>query len=109
MKMSEASRNLPGIGRRSKIKQFLVLIIAILLGLIISSVVNAQDFQKAQKRHFKAKYKTQINQASQECQILNKKRNSSPKAQAFAAHSRKPKYKPQAEVDAPRTFAMVNQ
>src|SRR6185295_16290053 len=108
MKMREASRNLPNIGRRSKIKQFLVLIIAILLGMIVSSVVNAQDFQKAQKRHFKVKYKTQINQASQECAILNKKRNNPRKSQVFAAHSRKPKYKPQAEVDAPRTFAMVN-
>ena len=106
--MSEASRNLPGIGRKSKIKQFLVLIIAILLGLIISSVVNAQEFQKAQKRHFKVKYKTQINQASQECHILNRKRNQPHKSKDFATHSRKPKYKPQAEVDAPR-FAMVNQ
>ena len=107
--MSEASRNLPNIRHRSKIKQILVLMVAILLGIIISSAVNAQDFQKAQKHHFKVKYKTQINQASQECAILNKKRNTPRKAQVFAAHSRKPKYKPQAEVDAPRTFAMVNQ
>src|SRR6267378_3474920 len=99
MKMSEASRNLPSISWRSKIKQILVLMVAILLGIIISTAINAQDFQKAQKRHFKAKYKTQINLASRECQILNKKRNHPRKTQEFAAHSRKPKYKPQAEVD----------
>jgi 5-bromo-4-chloroindolyl phosphate hydrolysis protein len=111
MKMSEASRNLPNISWKSRIRQILILTVAILLGLIISNALNAQDFQKAQKRHFKAKYKTQINLASQECKILNKKRNTAQKTphkvQLFAAHSRKPKYKPQAEVDAPR-FAMVD-
>jgi hypothetical protein len=64
---------------------------------------RSSGFPQAKKRHFKAKYKTQLNMADQECAILNKKRNARPASGLFAT---RPKYKPQAEIDPPR-YAVV--
>jgi hypothetical protein len=97
----EGSKGLANVGIKGRIRQLLILLIAIILGVIISSALNAQDFHKAKKHYFKIKYKTQIRQAHRECDILNKKRNARTKAPLFATQSRKPKYKPQAEVDTP--------
>ncbi len=95
------ARTLSNIGIKGRLRQILILMGAILLGVVISCSVEAQDFHKAKKRHFKAKYRTQISQANKECTILSKKRNARHKTPLFAAHYRKPKYKPQAEVDTP--------
>jgi membrane protein insertase Oxa1/YidC/SpoIIIJ len=102
--MKVASRSLSNnVGWSGRIRQLLILILTILIGLMIASVAEAQDFHKAKKRHFKAKYKTQLNMADQECAILNKKRNARPASGLFAT---RPKYKPQAEIDPPR-YAVV--
>jgi uncharacterized protein HemX len=121
--MQGASKNLSNIEWKGRIKQILILLAVILLGVIISSTVQAQDSHRAQKHRFKAKYRTQVNTAAQECAILIKKGKAPRKSHLFTAHYRKPnnkpqaevvarkpkyKYKPQAEVDAPK-FAMVNQ
>jgi hypothetical protein len=99
--MEGFSRRVSNVGIRSRIRQLLILAITILLGVIISSAVQAQDFHRAKKRHFKTKYKTQISQGKRECHLLSKKRNTRPASPLFAKRIRRPKYKPQAEVDAP--------
>ena len=101
--MKAALGSLSNVGRKGRINQTWVLIIAILLGVIVSfSAVDAQDFNKASKRHFKARYKQQINLAPQECAVLNQKRKVLREATESTANYRRPRYKPQAEVDPPR-------
>lgn len=100
--MEQQSKGISNVDLKTRIKQIVILAIAILLGILISSAVDAQDqFHRANKRHFKTKYRTQIRLADNACTLLNKKRMQRPKAQHFAFLHRKPKYKPQAEVDAP--------
>jgi cytochrome c556 len=120
MTIHDPSKYLSNVGWKGRVKQILILLVVILLGMIISSTLDAQDFHKAQKRHAKAKYR--LHTSGQECAILIRKGKSPRKASQFAANYRKPKhkarpevvarisqhkYKPQAEVDAPK-FAMVN-
>jgi len=64
----------------SRIKQVIVLVLAIIIGMIISATVNAQDYHKNKARHFKTKYRTQINQYTNACDLLDKKKMRSPKA-----------------------------
>ncbi len=85
---------------KNRVKQVLILVFVITLGLIISSVAEAQDFHKAKKRHFKAKYKTQISNGGRECYLLNKKRNQPHTATLFTARKSKSKPRLLAEVDA---------
>jgi hypothetical protein len=88
-------------GLKSRIRQVLFLIIVIIIGILISHAVGAQDFHKANARHFKSKYKTQIKWGGNACHILAKKRTETPSKPIFAFLKSKPKYKPMAEVDAP--------
>jgi hypothetical protein len=123
MPIQQPSKYLSNVGPKGRMKQILILLVAILLGVIISSTVDAGDFHKAQKRHAKAKYRTNVHTSGAECAILIKKGKAPHKASLFAGNYRKPKhkaqaeivahkprykYKPQAEVEAPK-FAMVNQ
>lgn len=86
---------------KSRMKQVLVLILIILLGILISQVVDAQNFQRANTKHFKKKYKSQIKWGSKACHLLAKKREATPSKPVFAFLKSKPKYKPMAEVDQP--------
>lgn len=125
--MHEA-RRLSNVGIKGRIKQIVFLVAAIILGVIISSTVDAQDFEqmarshndppaslkkeakafhKEKRKHFLAKYKTQIKFAYRECFMLESKRNATPRHPLFATRHRKPKYKPQAEFDAPGTNRTV--
>lgn len=97
----EAQRGLANINLKSRVKQIVILIIVILFGITISQSIQAQDFHKSKNKHFKSKYKTQIKANAHVCDILAKKRNKQPKQPMFAFLASKPKYKPQAEVDAP--------
>lgn len=100
--MEQQSSGISNGDLRTRLIQIVALLIAILTGILISTTVDAQDhFHKAKEKHFKTRYKTQIRQADNACHILNKKRMHKPKAQHFAFLNRKPKYKPQAEVDTP--------
>jgi hypothetical protein len=101
--MEEASKGLSNVGIKGRIKQLLILVAAIILGVIISSAVHAQNFHRAKNRHFKIKYRTQIRLANRECNILEKKRNAHPKTPLFVLQRRKTKVKSQAEVDTPGT------
>jgi hypothetical protein len=72
----------------SRIKQVLVLIAIILIGILISIATQAQP-----PKHFKAKYA---------CSKLSKKRNQSENMKVVKISERTPKYKPMAEVESPR-------
>ncbi len=108
--MNVSSLILSNVARNTGKKYIFILIGAIVLAGVISCTAQGQDFHKAKKRHFKARYRTQIKTAGNECAILIKRRTApqNKKASLFAASTRKPKYKPQAEVDGGR-FGMVNQ
>lgn len=100
--MEQQSNGISNGDLKTRLTQIVVLLIAILIGILISSAVDAQDqFHRAKTKHFKARYKTQIRQADNACALLNKKRMQKPRAQHFAFLNRKPKYKPQAEIDTP--------
>lgn len=100
----EAAKGLGNVNFSNRIKQIVVLVVVILVGILISQSLQAQDFHKSKAKHFKSKYKTQIKGNSKACHILAKRRTEEPKKKFFAFLKAKPKYTPQAEVDAP-TFA----
>lgn len=100
--MEQQSSGISNGDLKTRLTQIVVLLIAILIGILISSSVGAQDqFHRAKEKHFKARYKIQIRQADNVCTILTKKRMQKPKVQHFAFLNRKLKYKPQAEIDTP--------
>jgi hypothetical protein len=100
--MEQQSNGISNGDLKTRLSQIVILLIAIVIGILISSAVDAQDqFHRAKEKHFKTRYKTQIRQSDNACNILNKKRMQKPKAQHFAFLNRKPKYKPQAEIDTP--------
>ena len=74
----------------SRIKQVLILAVIILIGIIISIASQAQP-----PKHFKAKYA---------CSELNKKRNKTENTKVVQVSTRKPKYRPMAEVDPPKSY-----
>ena len=93
------------VGLKSRIKQILILLTVILLGMMISHTISAQDFHRAKSRHFKSKYKAQIKWGSKACALLSKKRTEEPAKQTLSFAKSKPKYKPMAEVDGPPKFS----
>jgi len=100
--MEKQSNGISNGDLKTRLIQIVILTIAILIGIFISSTVGAQDqFHRAKTKHFKTRYKTQIRQADNACNILHKKRLQRPRNQHFAFLNRKPKYKPQAEIDTP--------
>ncbi|HAC24259.1 MAG TPA: hypothetical protein DCE81_05030, partial [Cytophagales bacterium] len=66
--------------------------------------VHAQSFFKAKEKHFKMKYKKQLQVAGRECKIMMRKRTQVPHqrlAPRFQVKTRAPKHKALAEVDPP--------
>lgn len=83
-------------------RQFLILILVIVFGMIISVSVNAQSgYKKCNARFYKSKYKAQINQYANACNLLEHKRTHKPKVNNRLATLTKPKYKPLAEINSP--------
>lgn len=74
----------------SRIKQVLVLIVIILIGILISIATQAQP-----PKHFKAKYA---------CSELSKKRNKTENFKVYKVSARTPKYKRMAEVESPKYY-----
>jgi len=74
----------------SRMKQVLVLVAIILIGIMISIATQAQP-----PKHFKAKYA---------CNKLSKKRNQSENTKVIQVSARKPKYKAMAEVESPKYY-----
>ncbi len=96
-----AARGLSNINMNRRLNQFLILIAIMLVGLLITSSLQAQSYHQSKAKHFKLKFKKQIRLNDKVCSILSKKRTQEPKQPLFAFLKSKPKYKPQAEVDAP--------
>ena len=88
-------------GLRSRLKQAVILAVIILIGIIISHAAGAQNFHQAKSKHFRAKYRTQIKWAAHACSTIEKRRTKKDAKPVFAFLKGKPKYQPQAEVDAP--------
>ena len=106
--MKQATAGISNASVRGRIKQILILIVAIIIGVLISQAANAQhNFHKSKVVHHKIKYKVQIHKSGRVCDILNRKRHYVPKAPLFASNH-KPKSKPLAELDAPRAVASLN-
>jgi hypothetical protein len=96
----EDRNRLSNVGIYNRVKQLIFLALVIILGVIITTAAEAQDFHRAKRRHFKTRYRTQIAQAKRECDILHKKSIMLQKSSQTASRH-KVKYKPQAEVDSP--------
>jgi hypothetical protein len=80
----------------SRLKQAVVLILIILIGILISNSVQAQT-----PKHKVYKAKTM-------CNILHRKRTKADTKRVFVS-AKKPKYKPMAEVEAPASTRAGNQ
>ena len=92
---------------RGRIKQILILFVAIIIGVLISQATSAQhNFHKSKVVHHKIKYKVQVHKSSRVCDILNKKRNYSSKGSLFTSN-RKNKVKPLAEIDTPEIRSAI--
>lgn len=104
----EAARGPSNIDFGGRLKQIVVLIVVILVGILISQSLQAQDFHKSKAKYFKSKYRTQIKDNSKACHILAKRRTEEPKKNFLAFLKSKPKYTPQAEVDAPTIARTYN-
>ncbi|MFM8911681.1 MAG: hypothetical protein ACKOE6_02030 [Flammeovirgaceae bacterium] len=97
----DAKKGLSNVNVNSRLKQIAVLVVVILIGVLISNSLQAQNFHRAKVKHYKAKYRTQIKGNAHACDVLAKKRSKQPKQPLLSFLKSKPKYKPQAEVDAP--------
>jgi hypothetical protein len=86
------SRGISNINLRSRLKQILLLVLAIFIGVLISQAVQAQHQWPG-----KSRYHRQI-KSNRVCSILSTKRNKMPKAPLFASN-RKPRQKAMAEID----------
>lgn len=95
-------KNVSGISNsnvKNRTKQVLLLVIAIVIGVLISQAARAQhNFHKSKWVHHKTVYKVQVHKSDKVCDILNKKRHHVDKPGLFASN-RKPKTKGQTEVD----------
>jgi hypothetical protein len=80
-------------------KQFIVLIIIIMIGVLISQAVQAQSYQRKNTKYNKTRYKGQVKTQQRACVLLFKKWVNGPKRERHLA-ARKVKYKPMAEIDA---------
>ncbi len=87
----------------------LVMILAILIGILYSSVANAQ-YHKNNKKYFKSKYKSQTTKLVNACDMFSKRsmRKHRSKTKFFASHKKKSKAKPMAEVDPESVSASVD-
>jgi hypothetical protein len=100
--MKRVSAGISNVGMKNRTKQFLLLVIAIVIGVLITQAASAQqNFHKSRIVHHKIVYKVQVHKSTGKvCSILNKKRNYVEKASFFATN-RRSKPKPMAEVDSP--------
>ncbi|MGE0772860.1 MAG: hypothetical protein AB7K37_14185 [Cyclobacteriaceae bacterium] len=92
------SRRVTNVGMGSRLRQFIILVIVILAGMMISNVVSAQNYHRAHKRWNKSKYIGQVRTQKRACVLLFKKSISEPKSKKHLA-GRRTRQKPMAEVE----------
>lgn len=74
--MKTSSKEVGNINVSGRVKQIFVLIIAILIGMIISvTTADAKDYQRENQKKNKSVYKKQNNQMAHACHLLSQKRN----------------------------------
>ena len=96
-------RRVSNIDINERMKEMIILIILILVGMFVSFAVNGQhQFQKERHRSDREKYRVQLYSSKKACLILNKKRTELPRSSFFASN-RRAKPKAMAEMDAPGT------
>lgn len=105
--MSQSSyKDLANIKISARIKQVVVLIIAIILGILLSKEADARHFpgKKNKKKYAKVKYKEQNVKYVNACNILDKKHS---QKENIRVAVKEPRYKPSAEFDpsAPRVLS----
>jgi hypothetical protein len=93
-------RGLSNISFKGRLKQLIILIVAILLCVLLSQVAEAKEKSEKVKHHHGSRLKNRVGKSHRQCVLLSKKRNYVPKSTMFASN-RKVKYKAMAEVDAP--------
>ena len=89
--------------RKSKLsacaKQWVALVLVIMIGILISTTVNAQHtYHKQKARHYKSRFRSQVSDYTHACNILEKKKNQKPKSSSRFASGRKSESRPIAEV-----------
>ena len=97
----EGAKGLANINLNKRLKQILVLFAVMLVAMALSSTLQAQNYHQSKAKHYKSKFKKEIRQNHKVCTILAQKRTQGVKQPLFAFLKSKPKYRPQAEVDAP--------
>ncbi len=74
--MKTSSKEVGNMNITGRVKQIFVLIIAILIGMIISATTaEAKDYQRENHKKNKAEYRKHNNNMSNACHILSQKRN----------------------------------
>lgn len=74
--MKSNSKEVGNVNVSGRLKQIFVLILAILIGMIISATTaDARDYQHETQRKNKATYRKQANLMANACQLLSNKRN----------------------------------
>ncbi len=74
--MKTGSKEFGNINVSGRVKQIFVLIVAIIIGMIISATTaEAKDYQRENHKKNKAVYKKQNNNMNNACHILAQKRN----------------------------------
>ncbi len=74
--MKSNSKEVGNVNVSGRLKQIFVLILAILIGMIISATTaDAKDYQREAQRKNKATYRKQNNLMANACQLLSNKRN----------------------------------
>jgi outer membrane protein OmpA-like peptidoglycan-associated protein len=85
----------------SRAKQWVALVLVIMVGILLSYTADAQDtYHKQKARHFKSKFRTQIHDYTHACNILEKKKHQKPRSNFRLASNKKySSSRPMAEVD----------
>lgn len=93
----------------ARMRHVIFLILAILIGMLISVAANAQ-YHKNNKKFFKSRYKEQNTKLANACEMFSKRsiRKLRSKPKFFASHKKKSKVKPMAEVDPESISASVD-
>lgn len=74
--MKTGNKEVGNINVSGRLKQIVILVIAIIIGMIISmGSAEAKDYQRENQKRNKITYKKQNNQLSNACHILSQKRS----------------------------------
>lgn len=99
--MSRSFKRVSNVGISSRWKQFCLLVVIIIIGMLLSHAVDAQDYQRKNARYNKARYRAQVKTQKRACVLLFKRWVKEPKQEKVVVASRKIRHRPMAEMDSP--------